>query len=115
MDMFLLDMPLMYIREFIATIGVVVISAGALRSISQLYMLAVHGKFDADYIRLQFGNSVILGLEFMVGADIVGSLVDPNYYNMGLLAIIVAVRTVLSYFLTKELEALTPKERKTIK
>lgn len=109
------DMPLTYIRECIAAIGVIVISLGALRSVYQLFMLVFHQTFDANYIRLQFGDSVILGLEFMVGADIIGSLVDPNYYNLGLLAIIVIVRTILSYFLNLELESLTPKQRKAIK
>jgi uncharacterized membrane protein len=115
MDMLLFDMPLLYIREAIATIGVVVICAGALRAIYQLYMLVTQQILDANYIRLQFGNSVILGLEFMVGADIIGSLVAPDYYNLGLLAIIVLVRTFLSYFLNIELEALTPKQRQAIK
>ncbi len=115
MDMMFLDTPLLYIREGIATIGVVVITAGALRSIHQLYMLVFHQKFDASYIRLQFGNSVILGLEFMVGADILGSLVAPDYYKLGLLAIIVVIRTILSYFLNLELRALTPKQREAIK
>jgi uncharacterized membrane protein len=51
----------------------------------------------------------------MVGADIVGSLVQPDYYNLGLLAILVVIRTVLSYFLNLELAMLTPQQRQTIK
>ena len=114
-QMMFLNGPLLYIREFIATIGVVVISLGAVRSVYQLFLLCVYHRFDDNYIRLQFGNSVILGLEFMVAADILGSLVAPDYYNLGMLAIIVAIRTVLSYFLSLELEALTPKQRKSLK
>ena len=41
----------------------------------------MHKNFNTNYIRLEFGNSVILGLEFMVGADIVGSVAQPDYYN----------------------------------
>ncbi len=78
-------------------------------------MLVVHEALTTNYIRLQFGDSVILGLEFMVGADIVGSLVAPDYYNLGLLAIIVLIRTVLTYFLSLELKELTPSQRKAIK
>lgn len=103
-----LDDMLWYIRDCISMIGVVVICCAALRSIYQLVMLLVYKKFSENYIRLQFGESVILGLEFMVGADIVGSLVAPDYYNLGLLAIIVVVRSVLSYFLSMELAALKP-------
>lgn len=105
---------LWYIRGFIASIGVVVISLGALRSIYQLYRLVAYDHFNANYIRLQFGDSVILGLEFMVGADIVGSLIDPDYYSLGLLAIIVLIRTILSYFLNLELQALKPLKKQEI-
>lgn len=113
--MVMIDDALSYIRGFIAAIGVLVIVLGAIRSLYQLSMLLMHEEFDANYIRLQFGDSVILGLEFMVGADIVGSLIDPDYYNLGLLAIIVLIRTVLSYFLSLELKALSPKQREAFK
>lgn len=109
------DPILLYIREFILLIGVIVISAGAIRSVRQFFLLATKHKIDANYIRLQFGNSVILGLEFMVGADIIGSLVAPDYYNLGLLAIIVVIRTILSYFLSMELSGLTPQQRQALK
>lgn len=110
-----LDVVLLYIKEFIAAIGIIVITYGALRSIYFLFDGIMHQDLDINYIRLQFGDSVILGLEFMVGADIIGSLVEPDYYNLGLLAIIVLIRTVLSYFLNQELMALTPQQRRSIK
>ena len=110
-EMILSDIFLIYIKDFIALIGVAVITFGAISSVYQLLMSMIYKKFSANYIRLQFGRSVTLGLEFMVAGDIIGSLVKPNYYNVGLLAIIVMIRTVLSYFLNKELEALTPEQR----
>jgi uncharacterized membrane protein len=113
--MLYLDMLLFYIKEYIAALGVLVITLGAMRSLYQLIMLLFYNTFTANYIRLQFGNSVILGLEFMVGADIVGSMVQPDYYNLGLLAILVIIRTVLSYFLNLELNSLTPAQQKEIK
>lgn len=109
------DQFLPYVREFIAMIGVVVITAGAVRSVYQLLQLVMYNSVSSSYIRLEFGDSVILGLEFMVGADIVGSMVSPDYYNLGLLAILVLVRTILSYFLNLELIALTPKQRHALK
>ena len=115
MNLIITDEMLNGIRDAIALIGVTVICIGALRGLYQLFMLFVNDKFDTDYIRLQFGDSVILGLEFMVGADIIGSLVEPDYYNLGLLAIIVVIRTVLSFFLNHELQGLSPVQRKAIK
>lgn len=113
--MIFFDQLLVYIKDFIAMIGVIVICWGALRSIYQLIMLFLRKKYSSNYIRLQFGNSVILGLEFMVGGDIIGSLVQPDYYNLGLLAIIVLIRTVLSYFLNQELGALSPQQQEALK
>ena len=113
--MLFFDKILLYIKEFISIIGVFVITLGAIRSIYQLIMLLIHKRFNSNYIRLQFGDSVILGLEFMVGADIVGSLVQPDYYNLGLLAILVLIRTILSFFLNMELAALSPKQKHEMK
>lgn len=112
--MVLFDPILMHIRDCISMIGVLVIVIGAIRSLYQLAMLIVRQAFSANYIRLEFGNAVILGLEFMVGADIVGSVIEPDYYNLGLLALLVIIRTVLSYFLTLELAELTPAQQKSL-
>ena len=106
---------LLSIRLIVSTLGVIVIAAGGLRSMYQLVLYLTKGLYSLMSIRLEFGDTVLLGLEFMVGGDIVGSLVAPDYYNLGLLAVIVLIRTVLSYFLTKELRALSPSQRQAVK
>lgn len=108
------DTALLNIRTGINVIGITVITVAAVRSIGQLVHMAIHRNVSPNSIRLQFGNAVILGMEFMVGADLIGSLANPDYYNLGLLAILVLIRTVLSYFLSRELEALSRKERKAL-
>ena len=113
--MVLPDHFILYIKDILAFIGVLIITCGALRSALHLIVNIVYTRFSPNFIRLQFGNSVLLGLEFMVAGDIVGSLVKPNYYNLGMLAIIVLIRTVLSFFLNRELEALSPEQRNSIK
>lgn len=103
------------VRGCIEGLGVAVICFGVLRAVYQLIMLVIWRQHSENYIRLQFGNSVILGLEFMIGGDIIGSLVAPDYYNLGVLAIIVLIRSVLSYFLSLELHGLTPRQREEMK
>ncbi len=107
--MMLAEQLLYILREGIGFVGVAVITWGAARASYQLYMYIMYHAFDTDTIRLQFGESILLGLEFMVAADIIWSLIAPDYYNLGLLAIIVAIRSVLSYFLSRELEQRAPK------
>lgn len=102
----LFDQILLYIKFFLEFIGVAIIVFGAFESIVLLIRYFNKDGFNINAVRFQFGSAVILGLEFMVGADIIGSLIEPDYYSIGLLAILVVIRTILSYFLNQELEAL---------
>ena len=51
----------------------------------------------------RFGNYLILGLDFMMAADIIHTVHRPVLDELYVLAIIVAIRTVISYFLHREL------------
>lgn len=66
---------------------------------------------DVNTLRLELGYGIILGLEFMIGADIIESMVKPTYYDIGMLALLVVIRTFLSYFLGKELAVLKTEKR----
>lgn len=59
-----------------------------------------------DYIRLGLGSSISLGLEFFLAGDIIRTIVTPNYYEIGILSILVVIRTVITYFLNKELASI---------
>ena len=54
-------------------------------------------------LRLRFGVWLAIALEFQLGADIVGTTVAPTFADLGKLGAIATVRTVLNYFLNKEL------------
>lgn len=55
-------------------------------------------------LRLFLGRYLALGLEFQIGADILSTAVAPTFEDVLLLGAIVVIRTVLNYFLSKELE-----------
>lgn len=98
---------IMVIRNFISLIGVVIICVSAVYCVvTLLHKIYFRKPINTDVIRLQFGRAVTLGLEFMVGADIVATIIKPDYYDLGILVILVFIRTILSYFLNKELENL---------
>lgn len=66
--------------------------------------------------RRALGRAILLGLEFLVGADIIGTVaISPSYYNVGVLALIVVVRTFLSFSLEVEIEGRWPWQRHTSK
>ncbi len=59
--------------------------------------------------RQQVGKAILLGLEFLVAADIIRTVaVAPTFRGVGVLAIVVAVRTFLSFTLDVELEGHWP-------
>jgi uncharacterized membrane protein len=62
-----------------------------------------------EKIRVEFGSSVAVALELMLGADVLATAVAPNWNDIGQLAAIAIIRTALNYFLGKEL-----KEIKTV-
>lgn len=56
-------------------------------------------------LRLILGSWLALGLEFQLGADILGTTIAPSFDALGRLGSIAIIRTFLNYFLIKELEA----------
>jgi uncharacterized membrane protein len=58
--------------------------------------------FDSEPLRRGLGRHLLLGLEIFIAGDIIASVASPSWDRVGILAAIVAIRTVLSYFLGKE-------------
>jgi len=55
-------------------------------------------------MRQKLGAYLVLGLEFFIAADIIRTITRPDWNDIGMLAAIIALRTVLSYFLGLELK-----------
>jgi uncharacterized membrane protein len=63
-------------------------------------------------LRTTFGRTVLLGLEVLVAADLIRTVaVAPSLQNVVVLAIIVAIRTFLSFSLEVEIEGSLPWRR----
>jgi len=60
-----------------------------------------------EKIRVEFGSSVAVALELMLGADVLATAVAPSWNDIGQLAAIAIIRTALNYFLGKELKEIT--------
>lgn len=70
------------------------------------YMIILYpGKLlTKEKIRIQFGSSVAVALELLLGADVLTTAVAPSWGDIGKLASIAILRTALNYFLGKELK-----------
>ena len=69
---------------------------------------------EASYrvVRTVFGQSSLLGLEFLVAADIIRTVaVEPSLENVGVLGLIVLIRTFLSFSLEVEIDGTWPWRR----
>ncbi|MGX7204998.1 DUF1622 domain-containing protein [Enterococcus pingfangensis] len=55
------------------------------------------------YIKAYLGSYILLSLEFLIVADIIESIINPTFQDIIKLALIVLIRTMISYFLNKEI------------
>ena len=94
-----------YLRLVVEAIGATIVGFGAIATFIR-YVLTLVGARDYSNteIRLHLGRYLALGLEFQIGADILSTAVAPTLDAVLLLGAIVLVRTVLNYFLSKELQ-----------
>lgn len=54
-------------------------------------------------VRLDLGRNLVLALEFLIGADILRTAISPSWSSIGLLGSIILLRTLLDYFLEREI------------
>src|SRR5678810_11181 len=86
----------------------VMIGIGAIEALVRLVMpkskfgrTAPFAKYREIFVR--FGVWLMLGLQFELAADVIRSAISPNWTDIGQLAAIAAIRTVLNYFLAKDI------------
>lgn len=102
------------IGEIIDLAGVAVTVLGILAATVMFVMRLSGQPGHVDYQRYRqgIGRSILLGLEFLVAGDIIRTVaVSPTFTNVGVLAVIVGVRTLLSMSLQVELEGRWPWQR----
>jgi uncharacterized membrane protein len=93
-----------YIGATIGYIGVAIILTGCLRGMYSFIRKYVCEDLLMADIRIELGHYLALGLEFLVGKDIIESLVEPTWDELGKLAAIIALRTILTFFLGHEIK-----------
>lgn len=88
----------------IELMGALVIACGVVVAIA-LFFRVLLGHKDDDFhsVRLTLARYLSLALEFQLGADILSTAVAPSWDQIGKLAAIVVIRTVLNYFLMHEI------------
>ena len=90
---------------FVEAVGAAVIVAGVVIA-ATLYVLSELRirPIAYEHVRLTLGRFLALGIEFQLASDILTTAVSPTFDDIGILAAIAAIRTVLNYFLAQEIE-----------
>ena len=96
-------------------VGVAIILGGIILA-TLMFLLdgARTGDWRSAYPRYRsdIGRGILLGLELLVGADIISTITAPlTFESVALLAAIVAIRTFLSFSLETEIEGCWPWQR----
>lgn len=105
-----------YLSKFLEVIeiglglaGAVVILWGVLTSFAQFVILEVKSMRGANIcslrenLRQHLGSYILLGIEILIAADIIRTLIKPTVHELIILGAIVAIRTILDFFLSRSM------------
>jgi uncharacterized membrane protein len=106
------DQSIRWVAVGIESIAIGIIVVGAITT-TLVFLVRVikEGTLDDCYrkFRSDFGKTILLGLEFLIASDIVGTVaVGPTFQDLGILALLVVIRTFLSFSLELEITGRWP-------
>ncbi len=92
-----------YVSLFFSIFGAILIVYGGLQAIIKVLSVEILKKSSSyNLIRVDFTSKIVLALEFFIAADLVRTIIQPDLNEVIVLAVIVAIRTVVGYSLDKE-------------
>lgn len=94
----------LFLGMIVDAAAALIIAHAIIRASYDYVRMTAMNKVDKLEIRLTLGKSLALALEFLLAADVLRTAVAPNWDDIGKLAAIAALRTLLNYFLERELK-----------
>jgi uncharacterized membrane protein len=114
MDEELLREAVTWVTRVVEILGILIILLGAVIALGRFLLNMDAGKGDDRIacLRSNLGRAILLGLEFLVAADIINTVaIEPTMDSVAVLAGIVLIRTFLSWSLEVEIEGRWPWQR----
>src|SRR5215213_8818309 len=106
------------IARSVEIIGIVTLVLGLAAALVRAGLVLTRGQGGEEayrIVRTVFGRSILLGLEFLVAADIIRTVaVQPSLQNVAVLGLIVLIRTFLSFSLEVEIDGRWPWRRTVV-
>src|SRR4051794_9580779 len=79
---------------------------------ARVWLATGRGRGGYQTLRETFGGTLLLAIEVLVAADLLRTIaVEPTLQNVGILGLIVAIRTFLSFSLEIEIDGVPPWRR----
>lgn len=98
----------------IGAIGITIIAIGCLKGL--YHYVITRDEHNFQHVRLVLGSHLILGLDFMVGKDIIDTILLDNgpefWRDLAGLITVVAIRIILTHFMLKEVNQAKKAEAK---
>lgn len=99
----------------VAAIVIGIVVASLIAASALLRQRKADGHKTYETYRRRLGRSILLGLELLVAADIIRTVaVTPTYESVGVLGLIVLIRTFLSFSLELEITGRWPWQKRQV-
>lgn len=105
-----------FLATVISVLSLLIVTYGALIAILA-FLKNEWKRFSGGYsnlnlrrLRANFGTYLLLGLEFLIASDILKTVLEPSLDELAILGGVVLLRTVLSFFLNREIRELETDE-----
>lgn len=104
-----------FVTRGIEIVGTAIIVVGAAAALIRFVVMMLRRPAGGDAVagfRSELGRAILLGLEFLVAADIINTVaIEPTLGSLAVLGGIVLIRTFLSFSLEVEIEGRWPWQR----
>jgi uncharacterized membrane protein len=95
-----LVIELLAVTVIVSAVVIVGMQRGTVR-----YLFQLGDKGGTENYKHQLGKSLLVGLELLVAADVIRTVaLEPTVNNVAVLGLLVAVRTILSWSLSAEID-----------
>ncbi len=103
----------MILAYFAHLVAIIVITTGMIKAL-RIFVKDIFTRRKSrkaiEESRLEIGHAFSLSLGFLIGASIIKTVIAPTWNDIGKLAAIIAIRTILNFFLMRDIEDLTNKD-----
>jgi len=102
----MLELAVDYITLILNIMGALIVIYGSLQAFVKILKIEFKSKkkfHPYEHTKRTYVQKLILALDFFVAADLLKLVVMPTMEEIILIAIIVAIRTLLNYSLSKEI------------